>query len=60
MQTLPPLFAEPAKLSKRDTEDRLRIERIWRDLNGHGDNVELAGSDAEWAFFTALLRASTN
>lgn len=42
-------------LRPADTSNREQIEQIWREVNGHPDHFCLAGSDAEWAFFEALL-----
>lgn len=34
---------------------RTRIVELWRKHMGHPDNVGLAGSDQEWAFWEALM-----
>lgn len=36
-------------------QKRKHIEKIWKEINGQPNNVELVGSDKEWEFWEKLL-----
>ena len=50
------MILEQTKLSPTEIAERAQIVALWRKTRGEPENVSLAGSDAEWAFFLELLR----
>lgn len=52
-----PLRVRPPMTAER-LAARARIAAIWRITTGQDENVDLLGSDDQWAFYEALLAAS--